>query len=87
MHFWQHLRHNMNRNFVVIKEDVLITCCREKMFSLLAYKSYSLTGNGLHIQPMKVKSHLASCCVLCISPNCLTSFLDSNKLIAMLLIS
>jgi hypothetical protein len=42
---------NMNRNFVVIKENILITRCRGKMFSLPAYNSYSLTGNGLPFSP------------------------------------
>jgi hypothetical protein len=42
---------NMNRNFVVIKENILLTCCRGKMFFLPAYKSYSLTGNGLPFSP------------------------------------
>lgn len=77
---------NMNRNFV-IKENILITCCRGKMFSLPACKSYSLTGNVLHIQPIKVQNHPASCCVLCTSSNCSASFLDSNKLIIVMLIS
>jgi len=78
---------NKNKNSVVIKENILITCCRGKMFSLPAYKSYSLTGNGLHIQPINVQRHPASCCVLCTSSNCSSSFLDSNKLISMMLIS
>jgi hypothetical protein len=78
---------NVDRNIVVIKGNILITCYRGKMFSLSAYKSYSLTGNSLHIQPLKVQSHPASCCVLCTSSNYSASFLDGNKPITMLLIS